>query len=204
VLAGLIFAHALTYQQVMLDDVLARATALEGHGDNVAPALFGGLILISYDGVSVVAEPITLAPMQVVVCVPSFDFLTSDARAALPKMVSRTDAVFNIGRAMLVAEALRNGDDALLARAMDDRIHEVYRIPLIPGAAEARRRALSHGALAVSLSGAGPGMLAFARQNHTCIGRDMQCAFEQAGLAARYWVLNTSAVGTQITIGDGM
>jgi homoserine kinase len=202
VLAGLIFAHALTYRRVALDTVLARATALEGHGDNVAPALFGGLILISFDGTTVVAEPIAIPPIQVVVCVPSFNFLTNDARAALPGLVNRADAVFNIGRAMLVAEALRNGDDALLARAMADRMHEPYRIPLIPGAADARRAALEHGALSVSLSGAGPGLIAFARQNHECIGRAMQLAFARAGLDARYWVLGSSPRGVEIRMDD--
>jgi homoserine kinase len=200
VLAGLIFAHGLAYKQVDRDAVLSRATALEGHGDNVAPALFGGLILISYDGTSVAAEHVSIPARQVVVCVPGFDFLTTTARAALPKMVSRADAVFNIGRAMLVAEALRNADDELLGRALADRLHEPYRIPIIPGAAEAKRGALDHGAIGVCLSGAGPGMLAFASKNHACIGQAMQAAFERAGLSARYWVLDVSSSGGGITI----
>lgn len=199
VLAGLIFAHALAYGQVDRDAVLSRATALEGHGDNVGPALFGGLILISFDGATVVAERVSLPPLRVVVCVPEFNFLTSAARAALPNTLNRADAVFNIGRAMLVAEALRNGDDELLARAMADRIHEPYRIPIIPGAGQARQGALACGAIAVSLSGAGPGMLAFARDHHHPIGQAMQAAFAQAGLPSRYWVLDTSPGGAVIS-----
>ncbi|MCL4506457.1 MAG: homoserine kinase [Chloroflexi bacterium] len=200
VLAGLAFAHVLAYGSVDLDPVLQRATALEGHGDNVAPALYGGLILISYNGSDVVAEHVALPPWQAVVCVPEFNFLTIDSRAAIPRMLSRQDAVLNIGRAMLVAEALRNGDDALLARAMTDRIHEPYRIPLIPGAADAKRAALDNGALAVCLSGAGPGMLAFARHGHAAIGAAMQAAFIKAGLPARFWVLDASPAGVEITI----
>lgn len=200
VLAGLIFAHGLEFGYVDPKAVLLRATAVEGHGDNVGPALYGGLLLISYDGMTVVSERVALPPMQVVVCVPEFNFLTSEARAALPKTISRGDAVFNTGRAMLVAEALRNGDDELLSRAMADRLHEPYRLPLIPGALEARVAALSHGAFAVSLSGAGPGMLAYARAGHTGIGQAMQVAFEQAGLRARYWVLDASPRGAEITI----
>jgi homoserine kinase len=201
VLAGLIFANVLAYRQVDLDPVLERATALEGHGDNVAPALYGGLILISYNGATVVAERVQLPPWKVVVCVPAFNFLTIEARAAVPKTLSRSDAVLNIGRAMLVAEALRNGDDVLLARAMADRIHEPYRIPLIPGAANVKKVALEQGAVAVCLSGAGPGILAFARQNHEGIGQAMQVAYQQAGLSARYWVLDASPAGADITIG---
>jgi homoserine kinase len=104
---------------------------------------------------------------------------------------------------MLVAEALRNDDDELLGRALADRIHEPYRIPMIPGAAAAKRNALEHGAIGVCLSGAGPGMLAFASRNHACnacIGQAMQTAFEQAGLSARYWVLDASPSGVEITI----
>ena len=200
VLAGLIFAHGLKFGYVDPKTVLLRATAVEGHGDNVGPALYGGLLLISYDGTTIVSEHVDLPPLQVVVCVPDYHFLTSEARAALPKTLTRTDAVFNIGRAMLVAEALRNGDGALLTRAMADRIHEPYRLPLIPGAPEAKQAALAQGALAVILSGAGPGMLAFAREGHTCIGQAMQTAFEQAGLKARYWILDASPRGAEVTI----
>ena len=201
VLAGLIFANALAYGSVNLDAVIERATALEGHGDNVAPALYGGLILISYNGASVVAERVQLPPWKVVVCVPAYNFLTIQARAAVPKTLSRADAVLNIGRAMLVAEALRNGNDNLLTRAMDDRIHEPYRIPLIPGAADVKKAALEQGSVAVCLSGAGPGILAFARENHERIGQAMQAAYEHAGLSARYWVLDASPAGANITIG---
>ena len=201
VLAGLVFAHMLAFKHVDRDAVLRRATALEGHGDNVGPALYGGLVLISYDGTIVVAERVSLPPLKVVVCVPAYNFLTIEARAALPKTISRADAVFNIGRAMLVAEALRNGDDDLLKRAMADRLHEPYRLPLIPGAADARQGALDQGAIAVNLSGAGPGMLAYARENLDQIGAAMQAGFEQAGLSARYWVLDASPHGVEIDVG---
>jgi homoserine kinase len=200
VLAGLIFAHGLKLGYVDPGTVLLRATAVEGHGDNVGPALYGGLLLISYDGTTIVSERVELPPLQVVVCVPDYNFLTSAARAALPKMLTHNDAVFNIGRAMLVAEALRNNDGALLTRAMADRIHEPYRLPLIPGAPEAKHAALAQGALAVILSGAGPGMLAFAREGHACIGQAMQTAFEQAGLKARFWILDASPRGAEVTI----
>jgi homoserine kinase len=201
VLAGLVFAHMLAFKHVDRDAVLTRATALEGHGDNVGPALFGGLVLISYDGATVVAEHVSLPPLQVVVCVPAFSFLTIEARAALPRTLSRSDAVFNIGRAMLVAEALRNGDDVLLKRAMADRIHEPYRFPLIPGAADARKGALDQGAIAVNLSGAGPGVLAYTRENQEQVGRAMQAAFVQAGLSARFWILEVSPCGVEIKVG---
>jgi len=206
VLAGLIFAHALLDSLVLrtpagLAQVLRRAFEIEGHGDNVAPALLGGLVVVASHNGEVVAHKIDLPPLRVVACVPRFHFMTAHARSVLPTRYARSDAVFNIGRAILVAEALRTADAQLLAKAMDDRLHEPYRLPAIPGAIEAKRAALAQGAYAVSLSGAGPGLLAFAKDNHEAIGQAMQSAFASAGgLSARYWMLNVTPRGAEIMI----
>lgn len=206
VLAGLLFAHALLNPQGFrspagLTRILERAFEIEGHGDNVAPALLGGLVIVVGRDGEVITHRVPLPPTRVVVCVPQFYFMTSHARSVLPLHYSRSDAVFNIGRAMLIVEALRNGNRSLLARAMDDRIHEPYRLPAIPGAIEAKRAALANGALAVSLSGAGPGLLAFAQDNHEAIGAAMQSAFAAAGgLSARYWVLDVASSGAQVVV----
>jgi len=130
--------------------------------------------------------------------VPDFHFPTHAARAALPELYKKSDAIYNIGRAMLVAEALRSGDDVMLQRAMNDRIHEPYRLPLIPGGKEAKAAALESGGLAVALSGAGPGIIAFARGGYDRIGRAMKNAFAAANLESRYWVLDVSPSGTHI------
>lgn len=178
--------------------ILSRAVEIEGHGDNVAPALLGGLIVVTNEDGEVLTDRLPIAPMRVAVCVPDFKFLTSEARAVLPRTYSRADAIFNIGRAMLVIEALRNHDDALLARAMGDRIHEPYRLPRIPGAAAAKLAALDAGAIAVTLSGAGPGLLAVARDGHEAIGAVMVSAFAAAGLSARAWALDVSSIGSSV------
>ncbi len=206
VLAGLIFAHAVLDPQGFHGPagsarILKRAFEIEGHGDNVAPALLGGLVIVAGRDGEVITHRVALPPTRVVVCVPRFHFMTSHARSVLPLHYSRSDAVFNVGRAMLVVEALRNGDASLLSRAMDDRIHEPYRLPAIPGAIEAKRAALARGALAVTLSGAGPGILAFAREDHDAIGQAMQSAFATAGgLPARYWVLDVASSGAQVFV----
>ncbi len=202
-LAGLIFAYALLDPQGFRtpsgqNRILTRAFEIEGHGDNVAPALLGGLVIVSAHDGEVLAQKVALPPLKVVVCVPQFYFMTTHARSMLPLHYSRADAVFNIGRAMLVVEALRTGDMKLLQKSLADRIHEPYRLPAIPGALEAKRAALAQGALAVTLSGAGPGMLAFANADHDAIGVAMQSAFAAAGLRARYWVLEVSPRGAQI------
>jgi len=204
-LAGLLFAHA--WARTWMDEdpadidrdvVLSRAVEIEGHGDNVAPALLGGFVIVVPDGQGVLTQRIPYIPIKAVVCVPDFAYLTSDARAALPETYSKADAIFNIGRAMLVAEALRQGDDVMLARAMSDRIHEPYRLPAIPGAANAKSLAKSAGAICVALSGAGPGVIAFAREGFDRIGRAMNAAFEEAGQRSRYWVLDATEKGAHI------
>jgi len=206
VLAGLLFAHALLDSSILrtsagLAQVLRRAFEIEGHGDNVAPALLGGLVVVASHNGEVIAHKIEPPPLRLVACVPRFHFMTAHARSVLPLRYARSDAVFNIGRAILVAEALRTANAQLLAKAMDDRLHEPYRLPAIPGAIEAKRAALAHGAYAVSLSGAGPGILAFADENHEAIGQAMQSAFASAGgLSARYWILNVSLAGAQIIV----
>lgn len=206
VLAGLLFASAVLDPNGFrgpagLARILSRAFEIEGHGDNVAPALLGSLVIVVGRNGEVLTHRVVLPPTRVVACVPRFHFMTSHARSVLPLHYSRSDVVFNVGRAMLVVEALRSGDAALLSRAMDDRIHEPYRLPAIPGAIEAKRAALACGALAVVLSGAGPGILAFAQDNHDAIGEAMQSAFAAAGgLSARYWVLDVASAGAQIFV----
>ncbi len=204
-LAGLLFASAILdpagfQSEHSLQRTLARACEIEGHGDNVAPALLGGLVLVALDKGQVLCAKIPMPARQVVVCVPQFHFLTSHARSVLPQHYSRADAVANIARAALVIEALRQGDDALLSKAMQDRIHEPYRLPAIPGAIQARQAALDEGALTVNLSGAGPGLIAITRRHHQVIGEAMRRAFAENGLSARYWVLDINPQGTVIDV----
>lgn len=202
-LAGIFFAQAYREHLAGRDpagfdrmETLERAVEQEGHGDNVAPALLGGFVIVVPSRHGVLTQQVPFVPMKAVVCVPAFDYLTVDARRALPEGYSKEDAIFNIGRAMLVAEALRGGDDALLAKAMDDRIHEPYRLAAIPGARAAIDAARDAGAITSCLSGAGPGVVAFARGAFDRIGREMNAAFRSAGLVSRYWILDVSPAGS--------
>lgn len=204
-LAGVLFAEAHRLQAQGMDPslidrerVLERAVEIEGHGDNVAPALLGGFVIVVPDATGVLTQRIPHVPVKTVVCVPDFVYLTTDARKALPDTYSKSDAIYNIGRAMLVAQALRNGDDEMLRRSMNDRIHEPYRLGAIPGAKQAKKAALDEGAITVALSGAGPGVIAFAREGYDRIGRGMKDAFAAAGLHARYWILDATDQGTHI------
>ena len=211
VLGGLLLAHVLAGEpDAGLFDphgaLLKRAIDLEGHGDNVAPALLGGLMIVSTQPASApdpmecaITQRVGIPDMKLVVCVPDFHFLTTTARAAVPTTLSRTDAIFNIGRALLVLHAMHTGDYELLGASLDDRIHQPYRLPAIPGARDVRLAALDAGASAVALSGAGPGLIAFAQSKHSAIGESMVQVFAAHGLHARYWVLNAQATGATVT-----
>jgi homoserine kinase len=209
VIAGLVFAHAIARRELTCENVdtlkravLSRAVEIEGHGDNVVPALMGGLVVVARSANGrLLTHKVPVQSRRVVVCVPDFAFLTSKSRAALPPALPRSDAIHNIGHAVMTMEALRTGDLKLLAKAIDDKMHEPYRLPSIPGAIEAREAALDSGAVAACLSGAGPGILSFVENNHTQVGEAMKKCFAEAGLNARYWILDINETGTEIILG---
>jgi homoserine kinase len=200
ILLGLLGANALLDQPLTPDQILTLANDIEGHPDNVTPALLGGLTISTVQNNQVIARKIPVGPIFIAVTVPKFDLSTHAARAALPKQVPLPDAVYNLGRTALVVEALRTGDLSLLANVMDDRLHQPYRLPLIPGGVAAFEAARGAGALAVALSGAGPGVIAFtdgkskAESSAAAMGK----AFRAAGLESWKCVTRVSEDGAKV------
>jgi homoserine kinase len=203
-LTGMLGANALLGNPFSDEQVLKFAIETEGHPDNVAPAMLGGLVasIVHEDRVISLKLPARAnrGPIHATVVLPDFDFPTTQARAILPKQVERKDAIYNISRAVMVTEALRTGDLELLGKAMTDRLHQPYRIPLIPGAQAAMQGARHAGAAAVALSGAGPSLIAFASKRELAIGIAMRRAFETAGLSARIFELAPSYEGAEVSI----
>ena len=155
--AGVAIADRLLGLSMSAADVVRLASTLEGHPDNVAAAALGGLTLAYDEGVVRLEPAPDLAP---VVLVPETMTLpTATARAALPATVTRADAAFTIGRAAIAVVAL-TADPALLPEALKDRIHQPYRLPLVPEANELFRR-LRDAGIAVCVSGSGPALVAF-------------------------------------------
>lgn len=198
VLAGMFGANALLDSPFDNSQILQMATDLEGHPDNVAPAVYGGLILGVQAEEGLIVERIPVPPLRMVVILPDFHLLTSAARAALPRQVSLQDAIFNSSRLGLLIRALETADYPQLHIAMQDRLHQPYRIPLIPGMAEAFEAAKNAGAAAVAISGAGPSLIAFAPDSHTEIGAAVTAVFKQAGLNSRTWILDVDTGGASI------
>ena len=199
VLAGMLGANELLERPFTQEQILQLATEKEGHPDNVAPALHGGLILgISHEA-GLHVEQYTLPTMQVVVILPDFHLLTSEARAALPKQLTMQDAIFNASRTPLVIQALQTADYAKLSIAMQDRLHQPYRIPLIPGMPEAFAAAKMAGAKGVALSGAGPSLIAFAPCDHNEIAERVTAVFAASGQTSRSWILEVDKKGSQVS-----
>jgi homoserine kinase len=200
IITGLVGANNLLGKPVTSDELLRMAVAIEGHPDNVASALSGGLTLVTtiYEGV--IARHFHATPLVIALAVPAIHLPTTVSRAALPRQVPLSDAVFNLGRVAFVIEALQSGDLILLGKVMDDRLHQPYRLHLIPGGEEAFTAARRAGAAAVALSGAGPSVVAFVPAGDGTslarkIGEAMVTTFINAGVQARYMVLKISEYG---------
>jgi homoserine kinase len=138
--------------------LLAAGVDLEGHGDNLAAALAGGVCLTWENRIARVADDIPAAPIAIV---PATQINTAASRAALPAAVSHADAAFTAGHAALLGAALASGSEELFGAALGDRLHEPYRSSLLGDV----RQALPEGALGATLSGSGPTVIVWAKRD---------------------------------------
>ncbi|MBI2330985.1 MAG: homoserine kinase [Chloroflexi bacterium] len=194
IVAGLLGANEMLGNPLGAKQLLEIATGMEGHPDNVAPALMGGLVvsITNHDGV--LYRRHELPNWTIVIVKPLVEWLTKTARAVLPRSVSRADSIFNIGRAVLVTDALRNGDLDLLQAAMDDRIHQPYRLKHISGGMAAYKTAKQFGATA--LSGAGPSIIAFVPpENAERAKAGIAAVFEERGIETKSLITKPSKLG---------
>ncbi|MBO9541377.1 homoserine kinase [bacterium] len=200
VVGGLMAANHVLGEPLAQADLLRLATALEGHPDNVAPALLGGVCLaLEGEGGLIVERLMVAEEPGLVVAVPAFELATAIARAALPSLVPHADAVYNVGRAALLVSALFSGRYERLAEALADRLHQPYRAPLVPGMAEVTRAAREAGAWGTTLSGAGPTLLAWCPvEGRDAVARAMAEAWAEAGIVARAFPSAIAAQGATI------
>jgi homoserine kinase len=198
--AGLLGANALLGLPFDRDRVLGLAAAMEGHPDNVAAALLGGLTIVVQRPDRLLTKKILVPEVHVALAVPDLPFSTDAARADLPTEVTMADAVFNLQRTPLVVEALRTADLELLSQVMDDRLHQASRLKRIPGGRAAWLAAQTAGAAAVAVSGSGPSLIAFVglATDATRVARAMAEAFAAEGVTAIPLGLSASSVGATV------
>lgn len=204
IVGGLVAANAICENQLTDQHLLDLATGIEGHPDNVAPALFGGIALSAVETLDKGirrAHCLRFIPpslLKMVVAVPDFTLSTKASRQVLPQSVPLQDAVFNVSRTAILIGALCQGKLEYLRYALDDRLHQPYRKKLIPGMDAVFKAAMDNGALGVALSGAGPCLIAFTETNVKRIGEGMLKAFAEHKITALYHELTIDADGAKI------
>ncbi|KLU66171.1 homoserine kinase [Desulfosporosinus acididurans] len=197
IVGGLVAANILAGAPLAKLELLQMANALEGHPDNVTPALYGGITLAvsTDDGV----QPRVLgqgANLKAVVLIPNLRLKTEKARGILPPEVSRQDAVFNISHAGLLIDAFIREDYPLLKEGMRDMLHQNQRSVLIPGMFETLKAAEQAGAYGTALSGSGPTLIALipeSSKNEVC--QSMLTMIKQFGVEAQAIILDIDHCG---------
>ena len=201
IVAGVTAASILSGANLTLDEILQEANAMEGHPDNVAPAIYGGFtISFQENSVAHTLRTIPKMPLQFIAVVPDMQLATHMAREAIPKEIPHPDAVFNSSRtALLVAALLENRPD-LLQYALEDKLHQPYRAKLIPGLTEVFAAGEEAGAYKCIISGSGSTLLAYASpdKDGDAIGKAMVDAFAHCGQTAVYHILQLNTKGTEI------
>ena len=196
--AGLTAGAELCGKGLDREEVLRQGVSKEGHPDNVAPCVLGGIVIAALDG-----EEVTWAQIEpprdlaAVVAIPDFPLPTSKSRSVLPEQIKRRDAIFNAGRVGLLVAALQQGDYSLLRTGMQDRLHQPYRTALVPGMEAVLAASTEAGALGAALSGAGPTALALVSGQGAEVAEAMQKAWAKEGITARTLVLGLAAEGVQ-------
>ncbi len=181
IVAGILGANALLGNRLTKRQMLTLATSIEGHPDNVAPAMLGGFVTSVIDEGQVYSVKKDIDPaLAFAAFVPDFRLLTAKARAALPQMVSHKDAIYNLSRAALATAAFCDGDYALLGVATKDALHQQYRLPLIQGGDEVFELAMDQGAMAAYISGAGPTIMAVVHRDDEAFFGRAEAALQQS------------------------
>lgn len=199
IVGGLVAANAIVGNRFNQAEILDMATEMEGHPDNVAPALYGGFTISVMAGGQVTCLRLPLPQqLKLVVCIPEFRLSTHKARQAIPAMVPHKDAVYNVSRAALLVGALASGRLECLGEALNDKLHQPYRAPLIPGMPEVFAAGRAAGALGVAISGAGPSLMAYTVERPQAVGEAMVAAFAAKQIVSRYLCLDIDYEGAKV------
>ncbi len=197
IVGALALATGITGRAQDDEEIVSRATRIEGHPDNVAAAWLGGFTVAMQDGERVLLRncPVPRG-IKLVVVVPDYALSTEKARAVLPQQYSRADAIHNLQRAVFIAAQFFSGRADFSQALFDDRLHQPYRASLMPGLSEVL--AFHHPDLiGICLSGAGPSVLAFARGYTDALGRGICRIFAANGIQAKAYAFEPDNFGAK-------
>ncbi len=209
IVGGLVGANQLAGAPLSIEEVMHLAIAMEGHPDNVVPALIGGCRLaVSNDAAYYEATNWMICPVAwhseivPVLAIPDFELATETARKVLPASYSRADVIFNTANFGLLLLALETANGDWLRVAMRDRIHQPYRKTLIAGYDVVRQAAINSGAYGVVISGAGPTLLALTSPNYaTEVATTIATTWNEQGVKAEVKVLAIDHAGAKYDLG---
>lgn len=166
IVGGIIAANEMCKRPLSKQDIIDLASSLEGHPDNVTPAVTGGMaIAVKNRGIKYTSFPVSNEKLSFAVYIPDFSVSTRVARASLPKVLTYRDASYNVGRSALLATAMLTENYSLLSTALQDRMHQYYRKKLIRGSASVFREAQKFGAIGTYISGSGSAMVSVVRKS---------------------------------------
>ncbi|MEL7141532.1 MAG: homoserine kinase [Cyanobacteria bacterium J06643_4] len=200
IVGGIVGANALAGSPLDDQALATLANEIEGHPDNVVPALLGGARLAAMAGGKLqICELLWHGSIAPVVVIPEFELSTADARRVLPGQYSQKDAVFNTAHFGLLLRGLATGNGEWIGGGMRDRIHQPYRKKLIPGYDDMRRAAMQAGAWGLVISGAGPTLLALTpRTVADAVREAMEKAWQTQSFAAKAHCLQLDTKGAKI------
>ncbi|MEB3177917.1 MAG: homoserine kinase [Nostocaceae cyanobacterium] len=203
IVGGLVGGNLLAGSPLGETEVMALAVEMEGHPDNVVPALLGGCRLAA-TGLGeqkqewVICEVPWDSGVIPVLAIPDFELSTKEARGVLPSQVSRADAIFNTAHLGLLLRGLETGKGEWLQAALQDRLHQPYRKALIPGYDAVNAAAVAAGAYGMVISGAGPTLLALTDTAHAPdVAVAMQSAWQGQGISAHVQALSIDTQGAK-------
>lgn len=201
IVAGLLGANALLESPLSQSDIVNLAAVLEGHPDNSTPAILGGLTtaVLQENRVYSVKVPIS-ERLKFAAFIPDFELKTEEARAALPKQVQHEDAVFNLSRAALMTASLFSGRLDNLKIAVEDRLHQPYRLRFIPGADEVFAFCERLGAYACYISGAGPTLMAMVNVTDISFKERAEAALAELPQTFRLEMLDCDDAGATVEL----
>jgi homoserine kinase len=202
IVAGALLADAAFELNLTRQQIVEIATVIEGHPDNVAPAVYGGAVLTvrGTEGGALVSTSLLVATgLELLLAVPPFSSDTKAARAALPKTLPHAHAVLAASKAAALVQGLSSGDGALLAAALDDVLHVPFRRGRIPGYDAVVQAAEKAGAFGATLSGAGSAILAIApRERSAEVGAAMIAAWRAIGIEAELIKCSSNVAGASV------
>ena len=200
---GLVAANAMLGNPYGADELLEMAATIEGHPDNVAAAIYGGMRLVVADEDRIYTASISIPPqLQAVLFVPERRIATVDARRVLPAEVTVADAVFNMSRAALLVAGMQGNHPEYLRIATQDRLHQPYRQSIFPPMKVIFTAAMAAGALGVFLSGSGSTIMALAEDRAMTVAYEMFDAARLASVEGRVEITQPTELGAHVVSGD--